>query len=125
MGDSCQRGIEERGCRHVVVADDRYIAWDREAGQSKGPHHAKSHLIVSGDNRGKHLRAPLNELLRGDESPFCAPFPDNAGTFRDSVFLQCPGPTVPAKQTATPVQRPTDAGDSPMATLDQMFGATP
>ena len=89
--------------------------------ERQGPHRAESHLIIPGHNGSEFLRAPPDKLLRRDESTFGAPFPDDAGTFRDSIFLQCPGPTVAPEQTATPVQRAADAGDPAVTELKQVF----
>lgn len=91
--------------------------------ERQGPHRAESHLIIPGHDGSEFLRAPSDKLLRGNESTFGAPFPDDAGTFRDSIFLQCPGPAVAPQQTAAPVQRAADAGDSAMAEFKQVFGA--
>ena len=65
----------------------------------------------------------MDELFRGDKSPFCAPFADDARAFRNSTLAQCAEPAVATEQSAAPVQWTADAGNPAMAEFDQVFGA--
>src|SRR5271157_1111698 len=91
--------------------------------ERQGPHRAESHLIVPGHNGSEFLRASSDKLLRRQKSTFGAPFPNDARTFRDSIFMQCSGPAVAPEQTATPVQRPANAGNPAVTEFKEVFGS--